>query len=53
MENSINFKFRDPLSIKIVGTGEYVKREVQYLEDLFDYAEHDHLEALRQDTENE
>lgn len=41
----------DPLSIRISGSGEYVKSQVEHLVDYFDFIEADHKEEMRQDAE--
>lgn len=41
----------DPLSIRISGSGEYVKSQVEHLADYFDYIEADRKEEIRQDVE--
>ncbi len=51
MKNCTTFSFTNPLSIHMTGTGEYVKEQCAHLVDLFDYAEFDELESIRQDNE--
>lgn len=51
MKNSTTFQFNNPLSLNIQGSGEYVKRECEHLVDLWDMAEHDHLESIKQDEQ--
>jgi hypothetical protein len=53
MSNSVTFSGLNPLTIRMAGTGEYIKKECEHLVDLFDLAEADHLEELRQDSEYE
>lgn len=51
MKNATLFQRNNPLSIRIIGTGEYVKKECARLVDSFEQAEADHLEEIRQDHE--
>jgi len=51
MNNITTFQRNNPLSIKIVGSGEYVKKECANLVDSFEQANYDHEEKIRQDNE--
>ncbi len=51
MKNQTTFNGLNPLTIKMTGTGEYVKEQCAHLVDLFDYAEFNELEEIRQDNE--
>ena len=49
MKNGTTFSGLDPLTLRISGSGEYVKNEVAHLVDLFDFAEFDFKQELSQD----
>jgi len=49
--NVTTFERNSPLSIRIVGSGEYVKKQCANLVDSFADAEADHYEEIRQDNE--
>lgn len=51
MNNITTFQRNNPLSIKITGSGEYVKKECANLVESFEHAEYDHLEEIRQSYE--
>jgi hypothetical protein len=53
VSNSVTFSGLNPLTIRVAGTGEYVKRECEHLVDLFDLAEFDHLQDLKRDSQYE
>lgn len=53
MRNSMMFSGQDPLSIRIVGSGEFVKRECAKLVDTFADMKADALEEIIQDMEHE
>lgn len=40
-----------PLGIRISGSGEYVKKELEHLQDFMNYVKFDSLEDLRQSYE--
>ncbi len=41
----------NPLSLRIQGTGEYVKDQVAHLSDYFDYIEYEREQSIRGDLE--
>lgn len=49
MQNRISWRGSDPLSISMVGSGEYVKEKCAKLVDMFENAEDDHEEEMRQE----
>ncbi len=51
MNNITIFNLNNPLSFRIKGSGEYVKQAITKLVEIFNYAEDDHLEDIRQDYE--
>lgn len=52
MTNKTQMLGTDPLTIRMTGTSEYVKREVDHLDDLIDLVEFERLESIRQDYES-
>ncbi len=51
MTNKIVFQGLNPLSIRGVGTGDYVKRECEHLVDLFDLVKFEEEQSMRNDME--
>lgn len=51
MKNAMSWNREDPLSIRIQGTGEYVKEMCSKLVETFEQARQDRLEEIRQDYE--
>jgi hypothetical protein len=53
MSNVTTFSGLNPMTLRMAGSGEYVKRECEHLVDLFDLAKFDLEEEIRQDYEHE
>ncbi len=51
MKNCTMVNGLNPLSIRMTGSGEYVKKEVEHLVDLFDLIAFEREESIRQDNE--
>jgi len=51
MKNFMTWSGMNPLTLRIMGTGEYVAKECARLVDSFADAKADHLEEIRQDNE--
>ncbi len=51
MQNKITFSSFNPKTIRLTGTGEYVKKECRNLVETFKQAWEDHLAEIRQDNE--
>lgn len=51
MNNFTTWNGQDPMTLRIVGTGEYVKKECANLVRTFEDAVADHYEEIRQEHE--
>jgi len=51
IKNCISWSGSNPLSLRVSGTGEYVKKQCANLVESFAQAEADHYEEIRQDNE--
>lgn len=51
MIDKITFSGTDPLTIRATGSGEFMKKELPRLVDLFDFKEEEERELIRQDNE--
>jgi hypothetical protein len=52
MQNFTTWNHNDPLTIKMTGTGEYIKKQCANLVQMFEDTNVDHLEEIRQEQEN-
>ncbi len=51
MKNITITQGTSPLGIRITGSGEYVKNQLEHLQDFMDFVEYDHEQDIRQSYE--